>query len=276
VLLRASVSGQTHFGVLAMVAKKLGVPAIELQHGLEYLGPGSISRAHAAEFLALYGPAIRRELEQVGYEPERLVDIGSPRFDIYKGISPQKNGTIVCIGSDITLGGSADAYDCEEYYAAFFRSLPDTAKPVIKLRGSVREAFFREMIARVQGRFAPAIETTRPLREIFKETQMVVSCYSTAVLEGLQCGIPTILFPTSEPDLVVGHYHFDRYVEAGAFTIAKDVGELGAALKVLGTDAAYDARSRQIRSFMAKEFCFDGKASERLAAYIRKLSGVVA
>src|SRR5581483_12383429 len=54
VLLRASVSAQTHFAALAYAARKLHIPAIELQHGIEYLGPGSVSRYHTAEYIAVY------------------------------------------------------------------------------------------------------------------------------------------------------------------------------------------------------------------------------
>lgn len=270
VLLRVSVSGQTHFAVLAEVAKRLRVPAIELQHGLEYLGPGSLSREHAAEHIATYGPLIDQELRSVGYAPERLVPIGSPRFDGYASVAPDRDGVLLLLGPDVYAGGGFDSYDTEDYFMSFFRAVPNGMPVAIKLRSGIREMFFRKLIERVKGEVEPRIEITRPLMEILTETRLLVSCYSTAILEALQCGLPVVLLTVGAFDRTTSGRHFALY-PSGLVPIVTGDRELGEALGALAAAGAYEKRSADIRAFMQKEFLFDGNARERFAAYIRSL-----
>ncbi len=271
VLLRVSTGGQTHYGVLALVAKQLGVPAIELQHGLEYLGEGSISRDHMAEYLALYGPIIHEEFVRIGYDPVRLINIGSPRFDTYRASPLDGQHTILCIVQDLQyVGEGPDSYDMEDFYVNFFSALPPDSEVVIKLRGKTRESFFRSLIARTSGTHLCQIERDTPLSFLFKKARVVVSCYSTAALESLQFGIPTILLAPASIELETGHQQFDRYVAAGAFTIVKNGKELGNALEVLSNSSVYEQRMLSTQDFMKKSFCFDGNAALRIRNFVRK------
>ena len=60
VVLRARVSGQIHFAILGLVAHKMGIPAIELQHGLEFTEDFSLSVDKNADILASYRPLIKK------------------------------------------------------------------------------------------------------------------------------------------------------------------------------------------------------------------------
>lgn len=273
VLLRVSVGGQTHYGVLALVAKKLGVPAIELQHGLEYLGEGSYSGEHAADVIALYGPAIRAEYEHRGYRKERLLEIGSPRFDVLKKVQPAEARNVLCFGPDLFVGSGFDSYAVEDYFSAFFAGLPEGVPSVIKIRGPVRETFFRAVIERARRGRKCVVGWRRPLTELFSEARVVVSCYSTVVLESLQCGIPTILLACAPLERHMAHLHFGPYVAAGAFAIAEHEAQLQAALQLLEDKNVHDARVAATHAYMQKNFLFDGNASQRLAAYLRSLRG---
>src|SRR3989344_3729783 len=119
ILLRTSVSSQTHFPVLAFVGKALGVPSIELQHGLEFLGPGSGSVRRVAGYVGVYGPLVREEMERAGFPRERLPLIGSPRFDQYAQFvaktpkSPSKKKDmydVLCICPIAVFGECTDSY----------------------------------------------------------------------------------------------------------------------------------------------------------------------
>ena len=54
VVLRASVSDQIHFAILGLVAHKMAIPAIELQHGLQVTEDFSLSVDKNADILASY------------------------------------------------------------------------------------------------------------------------------------------------------------------------------------------------------------------------------
>jgi hypothetical protein len=133
VILRSTVSTQTHFVVLAHAARSLGIPSIEMQHGLEYYGPGSVSLSHRAEFTGVYGSLTKAQMEAVNDTHTTALLIGSPRFDVYlqerKESSAQTERDefiIVCIAPAIDPGGdSPDTYDAYEYYAAIAQSVKD-------------------------------------------------------------------------------------------------------------------------------------------------------
>ena len=66
VLLRCSVNTQTHYFSIAKAAHTLNIPAVEIQHGLEYNGKGSFSARKNTDYIAVYGPTVKRELEAIG------------------------------------------------------------------------------------------------------------------------------------------------------------------------------------------------------------------
>lgn len=272
VVVRTSVSGQTHFSVLALVSQKLDVPSIEQQHGLEYFGAGSMSRDHVAQYLALYGPKIRAELEHVGYEPRRLLNIGSPRFDVYHSLATENKNAVLCIGPDLYLGSGFDSYDCVDYFAAFFTALPKGMRVIVKLRGRQRESFFISTIERLQGAHECGIEKEQPLSTVLTEARLVVSCYSTAVLETMKSGVPVIIVPTSPMDTVITHFHFDDYVPSGAVRIADSTEELASALEALKDRGTYQVQREAALNFLSKNFLFDDQASERFAELVRSLA----
>ena len=275
VVVRASVSGQTHFGVLAMVSKKLGVPAIEQQHGLEYLGAGSLSRNHAAEYLALYGPKIRAEFESIGYEPARLIYTGSARFDGYRPLATEDKNAVLCIAPDLYLGLVLDTYSCVDYFEAFFAALPEGREAVVKLRNGQRESFFISTIERLRGTRTCRIEKDRPLSTLFAGARTVVSCYSTAVLESMLSGLPVVMMPISPMEVAVTRFHFDEYAASGAVRIAWSTAELRTHLAGLESGEAYKLQRQAALDFLSKNFLFDGKASERFAALVRSLTRAV-
>jgi hypothetical protein len=114
---------QPQFPILAQVAKAMRIPALEIQHGLNYNGPGTPSKFYNAEFLGVYGKLIREELEKsgriVGTAP---VVIGSPRFDIYAptGVEHDEHAgeqlTIGVVAASPCLAVQLDSWDVENYF----------------------------------------------------------------------------------------------------------------------------------------------------------------
>ena len=278
ILLRTSVSSQTHFPVLAFVGKALGVPSIELQHGLEYLGPGSGSVRHVAGYVGVYGPLVREEMERAGFPRERLPLIGSPRFDQYAQFvaktpkSPSKKKgmhDVLCICPIAVFGECTDSYAAEEYLAGVGHALREVpgSRAVIKLRpGPRREWFYKELIARAFAGVPYTIAQYEPLIDLYAAADAVVSGYSTAVLEALQCHKPVVLFTPLHLQEQEALFHFKRYADAGALALANSPEALAEALGALAKGPAHGAeRSQKAHAFMEKNYSFDGKASERLA-----------
>lgn len=278
VALRASVSKQPHFSILPMVAKKLGIPSIELQHGLEYLGPGSWSREHEAEYIAVYGHLVKQELISIGYEEDKLVEIGSPRFDRHI-ISQKKHEkfTILCIAPDIRAFEVYDSYSAFAYFASISQAAEAEKEHihiVFKLRpGPADEALLRGIIARVFIHFSYDIAQYESLSELYSEVDMVISGFSTAVIEAMQCGLPVIIPAIHPVDAKIVQFHFSRYSDAGALIVANTPDAFSQALSSIVHDPQRrEAMRASIVEFMAKNFCFDGKSSERYATLMKKLA----
>lgn len=284
VLLRASVSSQTHFAILPLVAKELHIPSLELQHGLEYLGPGSMSRRHAAEYIAVYGPYIRAELETLGYSARNLLEAGSPRFDRYQQRISVSSGrsdafVVVCIVPDILPRQLVDSYNARAYLTEVAQALQPISniKAIIKLRsGPEREEFFRREIAMAFANIPHMVAQYEPLQDLFGQADATISCYSTAILESLQCDKPTILFGLHPVEQKVFQFHFSSYVARGALFLAANEEDLAKGVALLAQNPEVRERMRaSAREFIATQYQFDGHAAERIAAYIRKLTTLI-
>lgn len=280
VLLRASASRQRHFSILPLVAREVGIPALEVQHGGEYLGPGSGTRRHAAHYLATYGPLVCEEFRTLGYEKERLFAVGSPRFDAYvknaqKATARGKTPVITILSNtpiiDISL--SYGTYSIEEYFKTLgnaVRNTPNTRLLIASRSTTMRAAFLEE--ARSRGLAGVSYESvgTTPLPELFRQADIFVCSYSTVVYEALIYRLPVILAAFAPVEKMMADFHFSHFEKAGALHIAHSPEELSAMLRKLSADP--EARVRMSKAgweFMQKNFSFDGHASERIAKLIR-------
>ncbi len=284
VLLRASVSRQRHFPILALVAREVSIPALEVQHGGEYLGPGSGNHNHAAHFLATYGPLVCNEFRTLGYEQKRLLPIGSPRFDAYiadaqKKAERQKESSTLTILSNtptMDINERYGTYSIEEYFKALgdaARGIPNAHLLVASRSTTVRSAFLEE--ARARGLAGVNYESvgTTPLTELFRRADIFVCSYSTVVYEALIYRLPVILTAFAPVEKMMADFHFSHFEKADALLIAHSPEELSDMLQKLAANP--EARARMSKAgweFMQKNFSFDGHASERIAQLIRNWS----
>lgn len=283
VLLRASVSGQTHFSVLPLVAKNCGIPSLELQHGLEYLGPGSLSREHVAEYMAVYGPLIKKELLSIGYASRGVYNTGSPRFDSYRADTMNDKERIslrpfivLCVAPDVSPLEGYDSYDAEDYFNAVAKaaeSIPN-AQVIIKLRpGPADEELLRIIIADAFAQVPHIVAKSESMPSLFAQADAVVSCYSTVILEALQCGMPVIIPALNPIAASMVSFHFSSYRDARALYIAYTHKELVETLTKLAVyPATRDSMRKEAQAFLGRNFCFDGNSSRRLVALITKIA----
>ena len=279
VLLRASASRQRHFSVLPLVAREVGIPALEVQHGGEYLGPGSGTRRHAAYYFATYGPLVCDEFRALGYEEERLLPVGSPRFDAY--VQDAQKASVHKKGASLTILSNTPTMDISERYGTYsieeyFKTLGDATREILNARllvasrsTTVRAAFLEE--ARARGLVGVDYESvgTTPLPKLFVQTDIFVCSYSTVVYEALLYRLPVILAAFAPTEKMMADFHFGHF-ESGALLIAHSPEELSTMLQKLSADPEARARmSSAAEAFMREQFSFDGHASERIAALIR-------
>jgi hypothetical protein len=281
VWLRATMSAQAHFSILAQVARAQHIPSLEMQHGLEYLGPGSMTKHHLAGYTGVYGPLIQKEMREAGDTNTTTVVVGSPRFDVYKSLTNQATTrhpsleeglSVLCIAPMVAPGLLMDSYDVEEYFSAIasaVRSIPP-ATIVIKLRaGDTRKPLFLQMIARLFEGVPYTIAQFEVLWELYPHADIVVSCYSTAVLEALQSLKPVIYLGLSVGEELMGKNHFTPYAQSGALRLAYRKEEVESVFAELASDpSARDSLSEKGHDFLKREYAFDGHAGERAAALV--------
>ena len=284
VFLRASTSLQTHFTILAQVARACGIPSLELQHGLEYLGPGSTSKRHSAEYIAVYGQVVQDEFVALGFPREKIPIVGSPRFDAYKNeiSSPGQNRpsgkglSVLCVGTAVGVESFYDDYDLEDYYRAIARALEKIpgSSVVIKLRPSpARESFYRSAIETIFARVPYTIAQYEPLPELFASADIVVSYYSTFVLEALKFSKPTIAFSVAPVETEMIRFHLTQYAGAGGLLTAYTQDELEEAFRSLAHDVALrDRLAERSKEVLARFHLFDGGASKRIVKLVERLA----
>lgn len=278
VLLRASVSNQTHFPILALVARSLCIPAIELQHGLEYLGPGSISRAHTAEYIATYGPLVSRELHAIGYTSDKTFIVGSPRFDSYRELAqkaePSSFRVLVLAPEMVTI--FFDTYEVSAYYraaAAAVRAIPG-AVAIVKIRPiPEREAFHKQAITEAFEGVTHTISQYESIAKCLSSSGAMITCYSTVVLEAFLSHVPVVLVAISSGERLSVDGHFAIYADARALRIAHSTEEVTQYLQDLTDPKVHAESTTAAQAFLQEHYAFDGNSSKRMLMRMQEFTG---
>jgi len=280
--LRVSVSKQRHFIILPLVARLRGIPAVEVQHGIEYLGPGSVTWRLAAEYLAEYGQLVCDELSALGYAREQLFAVGSPRFDAYvrdikKAARQMRKGvTILSNTPTPSVGERYGTYSIEECFKALgnaIRKIPNARLLIASRSVSAHAAFYEEMHARGLKGVNYENAWDAPLPGLFQQADIFVCSFSTVAYEALLYRLPVIIAAFAPTEKMMADFHFAHFVDAGALRIAHSPEELADILQELSADPEARARmSAAAQKFMKDNFSFDGHASKRIAKLIRNWS----
>ncbi len=279
VLVRAGISGQIHFPIMCFVARSRGIPSIELQHGILHIGRGSLMTHPVAEYVATYGKEVSNRLRSIGYSEEALLDVGSPRFDVYSSLRAHQKQTtdgpftLACVVPAILPFSWSDTYEIVQFFenlADIARSMPQIL-PVFKLRPDTLDTrFYYEALAKVFGETPYRIEQIKPFPNFVTESDALLAIYSTTALEGLISGRPVIYNATLEMHAELGK-EFTPYAEAGALLFVRTKAEILAALHTLEDPARRTEVVRRADVCMKENYAFDAHASKRLADAIRGL-----
>lgn len=279
VLLRASVgSRQTHFFLTAKIARRLGRVSIEQQHAGAYIDPRAVHSRLETDYLASYGPYVREWYERNGYAPERIVPIGSPRFD--RCITERGQATLhgqsvlreaglridkpvlLCSVPDEGIWFGNDAYAT----AAFFRAIADAKSRLSELQvvfkfrpGNLTES----SRAFVHAIIPDAVITAKDdLFSLVCASSIVVCGNSTVIYEALLGGRPLLLYPWSKNDI----YHARMYSPAAP--IQYDSTALTTEIARVLADDVYRLELVARGQEFLKGYCFDGKSAERMGVLL--------
>ncbi len=266
VVVRASVSTQQHFLAIADTAKEARIPCIELQHGLEYWGPNSLSIRKHASTIATYGN------RPLNIDSVTSIPIGSPRFDAYRAsvkttapISSQK--TVVVLVPEIGIENFT-SFDV----AFFLQAVVEAARAdsehvwIYKFRpGMLSRPEYTHLKDTILSGFE--VREYEPLIEILQNARMLIGHFSTAVLEAMLSNVPVSLWTGHCVDAAMLTWQFRSLEERGGVRYAKSASEL-----IACAQAPNESLEEQVaiaNAWVSDEFCFDGKSSDRMKALLR-------
>lgn len=287
ILLRASIGGrQHHFFLITRVARELGIPTIELQHANEVVEGSSVHSRLAADYLASYGKGTRDILvRNHGYEPDRIREIGSPRFDRYalhkRPASKVRENIIEPLTLDSTrpivfVGMSPEIVDLyfvhfDSYTAAHFlkelhslmESIPGV-QLILKFRGGNLTDEYRAYCCTLFPENVYLAEYEDPFT-LMQISDVVLSPNSTLFYEAMQSGTPAVLYPLRSHDCATKEEY--KAIAPTPDTLPELVSIVGDLLNNLESRQELVVKQKQ---YLRGTYSFDGKATERTIALLRE------
>lgn len=289
VLQRASLGArQHHFFLMAQVARALGIPSVEVQHAAAYLDPRSLHSRIETTVLASYGPYTSAGYERLGYPKEKLVSVGSPRFDrcidAYSGAKSKGENILRDLGIDLSrpvllvavpsCAPIANQITLDSYgLAQFFRDIHIATSSIKGLqvvfkfrsngeaepvRGYIKELFSRDF----------AIVGEGDLFSLLRASSAAIAGNSSVIYEALLADAPLLLYPWKSWDRSMKEVYVPAaLMPPGAEQLSKELQA------ILQGFVQREKLITQGRSFL-KGYAFDGRSAERMRALLQKYSGL--
>ena len=293
VLVRASVSAQHHFFILSVLPRRLGVASLELQHGIGVgiQDPNSVLSRLYADYIAAYGPLVKKWFVQNNYDSRRILSTGSPRFDHYISqrdslTSEERSAKIVFLGLDPShpiifsvvqeeliqlMPYALSSYEVRDYFHTIKKisdSIPNV-QFILKFRSASLAAYYRPYCEKLFSDCKIYFAITEDPYKLSLLSTIAYSCYSTLAVETLVGGRPVLLYPVKTSDVF-----FKEALEDGMIKISS-IDELHQITKQLLSDPAYYAEQvERGKEFIKNNFTFDDGASARIASLIQELKSL--
>lgn len=280
VMVRASASRQKHLMILCLVAKNLSIPSIEPQHGWYYTGPSGTHRRSAVEYMATYGPYCTKEFNECGYKGT-CENIGSPRFDVYSKIKKNKLETnslkiFISLFDDMT-GRWTDTYDIKEFIVAISHVLKSNSDISFILSAKPNNpgaAFVLEIAERELSHYPNfSLVTDKSLAQIMEEVDVVVTIFSTVLLEAMLAGCVVLYWaqPPFHKSVIQSKQIADFKIKSGV-EVVNSQSNLQEIITALRASSAREVKINQGNRFIRDYFSFTPGSSKRMATLITKLT----
>lgn len=284
VLQMASIGGPRHyFFLMARVAAKLKIPSLELQHAGATIDPRSMFCRIETDYRATYGVDVNAWHERVGYNPEKLIAVGSPRFDKYVteraqgvekgkqlfvrlGLDPARSVLLVVVPVAENYVSLSDSYQLAELFETI-RAVQNATPDLQVLFKFHNDKSFGTALEYLRELFPAdiAIAGSEDIFPLLCASDAVVCNNSTVIYEALLAGKPLILCPWWTHDT----YHAQVYERAAPlFYSAKEAMD---SILRMCADPLYREELLVRRRHFLEEYSFDGKSSQRVAALLHNL-----
>jgi len=285
VLQMASVGGPEHyFFLMARVASQLKIPSVELQHATVTIDPRSVFCRIETDYLATYGKHINELHEKLGNERNRLISVGSPRFDeyivdrmqgiergkeIFRKIGFDTNRPILFIAvpfSD-TYATAVDSYELFDLFQAIrlFQDQVPGIQLFFKCRNerfvAVTQTYLKELFEKDW-----AVSANEDIFPLLCASDAVITSNSTIIYHAILAQKPLILHPWKRFD----SYHAQIY--ESFIPLIYDEEEAMRALARIFTDVLYRNELLLRQKSFLENYSFDGKSVERAVALLRTLA----
>ena len=288
VLLRATTKDE--FYLTAKIASQLKIPSIEVQHGLVNSERAYLWTPIKVNYFAAYGKLTKEILANNQNDPQRIIEVGSPRFDRYF-TQKDNNQNIEVLQTNLNIDPSRPVIllivpaiidPTEGFYAynliKIFRILAKLQDKIpnvqilLKLRPiKEKEEFFQKVIAEIFKENA-IIAQYENMEELIRLSDVVLSYESTVIIEAMIIGKPVVIFYHTM--MGKGVSPFELFEKAGAIRIAHTPEELLAHThSLISDDKARKDLVENADTFLKKNYRFDGKSSDRIIRILKKDNG---
>ena len=254
--------------VIPAVGRRVGIQTLDLPHA-EAADPDAIEGAGYDAF-AVYGPQARRVMEEAGIGPERIHEIGAPRFDPLVAAavdaSPlESRSTVVFAAQYVTGRMTADAL-AATYRAAMAAAAATGSDLVVVPHPAEPPGMLSALIAAHTPPAKVEVHVGRTrLAAALADARLLVTGWSNSVMEAAIAGVPSI---TVNPG---GVAPVDFAAEGLSVGASDEATAAGAAAQLREAPHAARAVERARERLVGRIGPLDGRASERAAHLIRTL-----
>lgn len=281
VLQMASVGGPQHlFFLMARVAAQLGIPSLELQHAGATVDPRSVYSRIETDYLATYGADVNAWHERIGHSPQRLLPVGSPRFDQYStqykegiekgkrlfaqlGLDTARPVLMVVVPFSDTFASAIDSYQLAEFFSevrAAQKNIPGV-QVLCKFRSYNHIGGMKEYVADLfQVDFA--IAGDEDMFSLLCASDAVVCNNTTTIYQAVLAKKPLVLYAWKAFDT----YHAQVYERAAP--LLQTPKQFAAAIVRVFTDASYREDLLGKQTLFLEGYSFDGKSAPRVASLL--------
>lgn len=269
-VLLTSTDATAYAGALVAAARGTGVPSISIQHGL--MGEPNGHSVVRTDVIAAWGPATEPWHRALAPQHARFVVTGNPRFDTFPtaSVKPPRDPTrpftiAVCTGfvAEFSVCAS-DALNFQLIQATLDWASSRDVRIVHKMHPGEEPDYYRDAAA-LLGWERPALSMVKDvvLHDLLQSSDVLVTGYSTTVIESVLLGTPAIVCDFEQRRLLP----IDRI---GGVTLASSIAELHGQLDAHfegRSDSAPDPADEELRGYVS---VLDGNASDRIAALTRR------
>lgn len=272
-----------HLYLMTHVAARLKIPSLELQHSSITVDPRAAGSHVETDCIATYGTDINKWRISAGTPSEKLIAVGSPRFDKYTnkyaqgvevgrqflaqlGLDTSRPVLLIAVPHSASLVVHLDSYQLAEFIESI-RNVQNKIpglQVLFKFRQEKHIGLMREYL---QGLFKGdmAITGNTDIFSLLCASSAVVCNLSTTIYEAVLAKKPLVVYPWKA---------FDTYnapIYAQEIPLAYTAEEAIASISRIFTETSYRDELMKKQEEFLKKYSFDGRSSERVAKLLHDI-----